>query len=171
MKETSGRRADKLICSLVTLLLLGGCVTNPISYDSASPVTHGVLFEYPYFKDQVTGITVSQQEESSLISPAGTRTPFIPWPKFYRTALCTPIPATIGTGGERTRRAIPKPISSAYRVSLSMTTIFSGSSIPPRLHSKGWCREARRWSRSTSLPESSSRSSLLMTLQPPQQLP
>jgi len=36
-------------------------VANPISYDSASPVTHGVLFEYPYFKDQVTGITVSQQ--------------------------------------------------------------------------------------------------------------
>ncbi len=51
----------RLVRCLVPLLFLGGCAIYPISHDAAEPVARGALFEYPYFNDQVTGVTVSQE--------------------------------------------------------------------------------------------------------------
>ncbi|TWJ16556.1 L-dopachrome tautomerase-related protein [Geobacter argillaceus] len=61
MKGISGRKALCIVYSLASFMFLGGCVTNPISYNAAEPVPRGALFEYPYFNDQVTGIAVSEQ--------------------------------------------------------------------------------------------------------------
>ena len=56
------RGIGRVFLGVVTsVLLLGGCVTNPISVDTALPVMRGDLFEYPYFRDQVTGIAVSRE--------------------------------------------------------------------------------------------------------------
>ena len=61
MKLRFGGKAGYLIWYLFPLFFVGGCATYPVSYDPAVPVTRGALFEYPYFKDQATGIAVSQQ--------------------------------------------------------------------------------------------------------------
>ena len=48
-------------CLAATLVLLGGCATYPVSYDTALPVAREALFEYSYLKDQPTGIAVSHE--------------------------------------------------------------------------------------------------------------
>jgi hypothetical protein len=54
MESKSRGNAGHLVWYLVMFLFLGGCATNPISYDTVEPVARGALFEYPYFNDQVT---------------------------------------------------------------------------------------------------------------------
>jgi sugar lactone lactonase YvrE len=61
MTKRTGGKAAYFFCSLLVLILLGGCATYPVSYDISQPHERGALFVYPYFKDQVTGIAVSQQ--------------------------------------------------------------------------------------------------------------
>lgn len=48
-----------LFLSLLAVMFLAGCVTNPISYEKAPPTIRHDLTEYPIFSDQVTGIAVS----------------------------------------------------------------------------------------------------------------
>ena len=60
MTATSGRRIGICICSLIVFLFFGGCATNPINYNIAEPPVGAGLFEYPVFKDQATGIAISQ---------------------------------------------------------------------------------------------------------------
>ena len=60
MKSSAGK-VWAAMCRLITLLVLGGCVTYPISYNDALPKVRGDLMEYPVFNDQVTGIAVSHQ--------------------------------------------------------------------------------------------------------------
>ncbi len=45
---------------MIASLLLGGCATNPITYDTCCPITTEALFEYRNFLDQPTGVAVSQ---------------------------------------------------------------------------------------------------------------
>lgn len=45
--------------AIITILGLGGCVLNPLSRDTAPPMPKGILYEYPVFDDQVTGIAIS----------------------------------------------------------------------------------------------------------------
>ncbi len=59
MSLNSKSKFGHLIGCMASLLLLGGCATNPASYDTALPTTREALFEYPYLKDQPTGIAVS----------------------------------------------------------------------------------------------------------------
>jgi len=48
------------LLSALLFIVLGGCATNPIS-SSPVPEMREELFEYPYFRDQITGIAVSHQ--------------------------------------------------------------------------------------------------------------
>ena len=75
MKNRTTGRAARLICSLAMLLLLEGCATYPVSYDTAVPATREALFEYPYFKDQVTGIAVSHEGRIFVNSPRWDKDP------------------------------------------------------------------------------------------------
>ena len=74
MNWTIGRRGGILVYTLAALLLLGGCATNPIS-SSGVPEPREELFEYPYFKDQVTGIAVSHQERIFVSFPRWDKDP------------------------------------------------------------------------------------------------
>jgi sugar lactone lactonase YvrE len=78
MESKSRGNTWHLVWYLVTLLFLGGCATNPISHDTAEPVARGALFEYPYFNDQVTGITVSKEERI-----------FVNFPRWDMDPLCS----------------------------------------------------------------------------------
>jgi len=48
-----------VLCAV--LILSGGCVVNPISYGIPVTVTRPILYEYPRFKDQPSGIAVSAE--------------------------------------------------------------------------------------------------------------
>lgn len=61
MKRYQGRITDKFIRFITLLLLLGGCATNPLSYDTTLPAVKEILVEYPLVYDQLTGIAVSHQ--------------------------------------------------------------------------------------------------------------
>jgi sugar lactone lactonase YvrE len=55
-------QGEKLLHSFwyfILLLIVGGCVTNPVTYDTSVPVARGSLTEFSKFNDQPTGIAVS----------------------------------------------------------------------------------------------------------------
>jgi len=54
------KRGLGCVLLLAAFLLPGGCATNPVS-TGAVPPAREELFEYPYFKDQATGIAISHQ--------------------------------------------------------------------------------------------------------------
>ena len=61
MALIASRKCSCLLKYMLAFLFLGGCVTYTTGYNAALPAVREVLFEYPYFNDQVTGIAVSQQ--------------------------------------------------------------------------------------------------------------
>lgn len=77
MKITAGKINIEInfICSLIMLLLLGGCVTNPISYDTVLPNVRAALIEIPLFNDQATGIAISHQERIFVNFPRWDKDP------------------------------------------------------------------------------------------------
>lgn len=83
-----------LVALLVTLSLLGGCVTNPVSYDTALPVTRAALFEFPYFHDQVTGIAVSRTGRIFVNFPRWDKDPLYSVAEVMADGTLRPFPDT-----------------------------------------------------------------------------
>lgn len=64
-----------LLLYLVLLILVGGCVTNPATYDTSVPVARGTLEEFTRFHDQPTGIAVSHQGRIFINFPRWDKDP------------------------------------------------------------------------------------------------
>jgi len=73
-KQTRVVRNPVLLLA-VFVLLCGGCMTYPISHDTAVPVARGALFEYPYFNDQLTGVAVSHKGRTFVNFPRWDKDP------------------------------------------------------------------------------------------------
>ncbi len=75
MNSAPGRGTITFMIFLVALLLLGGCATNPISYDPALMPVQEALIEYPLSNDQVTGVAVSHQARIFVNFPRWDKDP------------------------------------------------------------------------------------------------
>jgi sugar lactone lactonase YvrE len=75
MNGTTCKRSVILIFLLVSILLLCGCATNPISIDPVLTLPRGNLIEYPLSNDQVTGVAVSQQARIFVNFPRWDKDP------------------------------------------------------------------------------------------------
>ncbi|HTP65223.1 MAG TPA: L-dopachrome tautomerase-related protein [Geobacteraceae bacterium] len=64
-----------MVWQLAVLALLGGCVTNPVTYDSSCPIIAESLFVYGHFQDQATGVAVSQEGRIFVSFPRWDKEP------------------------------------------------------------------------------------------------
>ncbi len=68
-------RLATLLFFLVSLFVQGGCVVNPVTYNSALPEIHGVLYEFSSVDDQVAGIAVSREGRTFVGFPRWGKDP------------------------------------------------------------------------------------------------
>ncbi len=86
--------AGFIIVLFLALCMLGGCAVNPISYDAAVPKARAALLEYPYFSDQVTGITVSRQGRIFVNFPRWDKDPLYSVAEVMSDGSLQPYPDT-----------------------------------------------------------------------------
>ncbi|HLO25667.1 MAG TPA: L-dopachrome tautomerase-related protein [Geobacteraceae bacterium] len=75
MTGISTTRSNLFCWCLATLLVLGGCAINPVSYETTAPAIRGALFEYPLSDDRVTGIAISQEGRTFVNFPRWDKDP------------------------------------------------------------------------------------------------
>lgn len=92
MQQNSKGKFSHFSVCIAALVFLGGCATYPLSYDTALPVVREALYEYPYLKDQPTGIAVSHEGRIFVNFPRWDKDPLYSVAEVMENGTLRPYP-------------------------------------------------------------------------------